>query len=344
MPNHDIIVVGASAGGVEALMTIVRGLSADLPASIFVVLHVPAQGPSILHDLLNRAGTIPAAQATDGALIEQGHIYVAPPDNHLLVHRDHMRTVRGPKENRHRPAVDVLFRSAAVAYGPRVVGVVLTGSLDDGTAGLLAIKRRGGLAIVQDPQEALYPGMPSSAMQNVQIDYCLPLAEIPATLTRLSHDPAPNEEAFPVPEDMKQELRITQMDMEALNNAETVGAPSVFSCPECGGVLWEVHDGDILRFRCRVGHAYSTDSMLADQKDTVEEALWSALKTLEENVDLCDRLYEQAKQRGNKMLIASFQDKVNESKRRAGLIRRVLFNGEMAVPEIHAVQDVHHDK
>src|SRR5262249_5782164 len=148
VPNHDIVVVGASAGGVEALMTLVRGLPSNLSASIFIVLHIPAQVPSLLHDLLNRAGTLPAVTGTDGDIIEHGRIYVAPPDHHLLVDPRHIRIVRGPKENRHRPAVDVLFRSAAVSYGPRVVGVVLTGSMDDGTAGLLAIKRQGGLAIV----------------------------------------------------------------------------------------------------------------------------------------------------------------------------------------------------
>src|SRR5947199_9158576 len=176
MSGHDIIVVGASAGGVEALVTLARSLKRNLQAAVFVVLHMPAQSPSLLPEILGRAGPLKAVQATDDMQIEPGHIYVAPPDQHMLMELGKVRVVRGPKENRHRPAVDPLFRSAALAYGPRVIGVILTGALDDGTAGLQAVKRRGGITIVQDPDEAFYPGMPLSALQHVQVDYTLPLA------------------------------------------------------------------------------------------------------------------------------------------------------------------------
>src|SRR6266436_10126534 len=234
MPGHDIIVVGASAGGVKALVTVVRSLPKDLPATIFMVLHIPAEVPSVLPDILSRSGPLVAVHAVDGAAIEYGQIYVAPPDHHLLVERGKMRVVRGPRENRSRPAVDPLFRSAASAYGPRVVGVVLTGALDDGTAGLLAVKRRGGIAIVQDPNEALYPSMPLSALENVEVDYTLPLASIGPLLGRLAHEPAKEEEGYPVSEDMEKETKLADMDLAIMHNNEQVGTPSAFSCPECG--------------------------------------------------------------------------------------------------------------
>jgi len=195
MAGHDIIVVGASAGGVEALVEVVRRLPPGLPAAVFVVLHIPAQSPSLLPDILSRSGPLITSHPDDGEKIEHGRIYVAPPNHHLLVERGHVRVVLGPKENRHRPAVDPLFRSAALAYGPRVVGVVLTGALDDGTAGLLAVKRRGGIAVVQDPKDALYAGMPRSALENIVVDYTLPLSDIGPLLKRLVAEQAEEEGA-----------------------------------------------------------------------------------------------------------------------------------------------------
>src|SRR5579864_7798260 len=186
MPGHDIIVIGASAGGVEALVKLVGQLPGDLPAAVFVVLHIPAESPSLLPGILERSGPLPASQPGDNEAIRSGHIYVASPDYHLLIEQGRVRQMRGPKENRHRPAIDPLFRSAALTYGPRVVGVILTGALDDGTAGLLAVKRRGGVAIVQDPDEALYPSMPLSALENVEVDYTLPLASIGPQLEQLA--------------------------------------------------------------------------------------------------------------------------------------------------------------
>ena len=198
MPGHDIIVVGASAGGVEALKRLVGGLPHDLPATLFIVLHLLPERPSFLAQILSRAGPLPATQAMNGAAITQGHIYVAPPNHHLLVELGHVRCTHGPKETRFRPAIDVLFRSAAYAYGPRVVGVVLTGMLNDGTAGLWAIKDHGGVAVVQEPQEALCASMPQNALQHVAVDYCLPLAEVARTLVGLSATPPREESAFPI--------------------------------------------------------------------------------------------------------------------------------------------------
>ena len=325
MPGHDIVVVGASAGGVETLIKLVENLPADLPASVFVVLHIPAQNPSLMPEILSRSGQLKAVHPMDDEAIQQGCIYVAPPDLHLLVERGRVHLLRGPKENRHRPAIDPLFRSAAAAYGPRVVGVVLTGSLDDGTAGLLAIKRLGGVAIVQDPVDALYPSMPLHALEHVDVDYKLPVSEIGPLITRLAYEPLDKEGAYHVPEEMEIEMRIAEMNMHALNNGEHAGNPSIFSCPECGGVLWEIRDGELVRFRCRVGHAYSIESMMAAQSEGVEEALWAALKTLEESVSLSRRLADQARERGQDWLAQRFEEKLQDAVQRAEMIRSVLF-------------------
>ncbi len=324
MSGHDIIVVGASAGGVEALQALVRDLPVDLPAAIFVVLHIPAESRSLLPDILNRAGRLPALHPQDGVEIERGHIYIAPPDHHLLVERGIVRVVRGPKENRHRPAIDPLFRSAALAYGPRVIGVILTGGLDDGTAGLLAIKSQEGIAIVQDPQEALYPSMPQSAMNHVLVDYCLPLTAIGPLLTRLAIEPAEDGRMRQIPLELEKEVRNAAMETNPLNSNAQVGKPSVFSCPECGGVLWELEDGSLLRFRCRVGHAFSSESILAEQSETFEKSLWAALKTLDEKVSLSRRMAKQAHESGREWLARRFESQLQEAEQHTVLLRKIL--------------------
>lgn len=343
MAGHDIIVVGASAGGIEALMTLVRDLPHDIPAAVFIVLHIPPREPSLLPAILKRSGRLTALHPEDGDKINYGHMYIAPPDHHLLVEQGYVRVVRGPKENRHRPAVDPLFRSAARAYGTRVVGVVLTGALDDGTAGLLAVKRRGGVTVVQDPDEALYSGMPGSALKNVQVDYCLSLAKIGPLLVQMSQEPVPDGKTYPIPEEMEKEVRIAAMETNALNQHEQVGTPSAFSCPDCGGVLWEIQDGDILRFRCRTGHAFSPESVLAEQSEELEKALWAALKTLEEKVSLSQRIAQKAHSHGHEWLARSFEEKLREANGHAMLLRKILLAGTMSNDgEGTAEQDAHH--
>ena len=323
MATHDIVVIGASAGGVEALVALVRALPADLQAAVFVVLHIPPQSSSMLPVILDRSGPLPAQHAQDGLPIECGQIYVAPPDHHLIVERDHVRVVRGPRENRHRPAVDVLFRSAAWEYGSRVVGVVLTGTLDDGTAGLLAIKQRGGIAVVQHPDDALYPGMPRSALAHVEVDHSVPLREIGPLLATLTREAAAPQQ-LAQEEIMEQEVNIAKQLGGAARIDPVFGQPSTFSCPECGGVLHEIQDGEFARYRCRVGHAYTPETMLAEQSEALEIALWTALNTLEESISLNKRMAQQAQERGQTWLAQHFNTKRQEAEQRVESIRSVL--------------------
>ncbi len=328
MPGHDIIVIGASAGGVEALAALAAGLPTDLSAAVFVVLHLPAYGVSVLPAILSRRGPLPARHPVDGEPIRPGHIYVAPPDHHLMLEDGHIRLSRGPSENGHRPAVDVLFRSAARAAGPRVIGVVLTGALDDGTAGLLAVKQRGGLTVVQDPDEALFPSMPRSAVDHVAVDHILTLPAIAPALATLTRAPVSERDMLIMPDEMQTEVRVAAMDPAALE-APRAGAPSGYTCPECHGALWEVEDGRMIRFRCRVGHAYSPDSLIAHQVRGLEDALWIALRALEESAALAERLTERARQRGHDLAAGRFAQQARDTLERAAIVRQALSHTQM---------------
>lgn len=327
MPNQRVVVIGASAGGIEALTRIVRQLPADFAAPIFVVLHIPARPPSLLAHILSREGRIPAKEAEDGEPYRNGVIYVAAPDKHLLIEDGRLRTVRGPRENRHRPAVDPLFRSAALELGPGVIAVILSGTLDDGTAGMMAVKKRGGIAIVQDPADTLYPGMPESALEHVKADYVLTASAIAGELVNILAKPAPRQADPNVPHDMEREVMEAEGD-EGLKDSERAGTPSVYSCPDCGGVLWQLEEGDLTRYRCRVGHAYSPESLVEAQEDHIEEALWTAVKTLEESAQLARRLAAAERQRGHDWMAVRFDEKEETARQRADLIRRFLTRGQ----------------
>lgn len=331
MPGHDMIVIGASTGGVEALMQIIRDLPADLPAAVLVVLHMPPQASSRLPQILSRAGALPATHPIDKEPIRPGHIYVARPDFHLLVEKDRVRVVRGPRENRSRPAIDPLFRTAALSYGPRVVGVILTGALDDGTAGLWAIKQRGGIAVVQNPEDAFISSMPANALEYVDVDYCLPLSELPAVLARLAREPAEIEGAYPVPKDMEFESKLVASDPAAMDEDERPGVLSAFTCPECKGPLWELHDGKLVRFRCRQGHAYTADTMLNGQSEAVEDALWTALNILQENTQMLYKLAGDAHRRKFSTLASRFEDQAQERAKQMETLRQVLLNGKQGL-------------
>ena len=276
MAGRDIVVVGGSAGSIEAVAELVRGLPPTFAGSLFVVVHFPGTVTSTLPHILNRAGALPASHARDGERIEGGRIYVARPDYHLLLNDGHISLTSGPKENGHRPAVDPLFRTAAHSYGPRVVGVVLSGNLNDGTAGLLTIKQRGGMAIAQSLDTALYQGMPRSAVEHVAVDHVLSPGEMSVLIGELARQPVPSLELTPT----REELSVSPQpdDVAPADHHTQPGVPSTMACPECHGVLWEVKDEELVRFRCRVGHAYSDEALLVHQAEQLEAALWSALR------------------------------------------------------------------
>jgi two-component system, chemotaxis family, protein-glutamate methylesterase/glutaminase len=290
--HRDIVVIGASAGGVQALQRLVSALPKDFPAAIFVVLHTWPGSESFLHSILGRAGQLPAYEAVHGAHITSGTIVVAQADMHLMLEKDRVEVVRGPRENRTRPSVNPLFRSAAMAFRNRVIGVILTGTLDDGSAGLWAIKQCGGVAIVQS--DADFDQMPRSAMESVEVDYNVPLDEIPALLVRLTREKVEVSDPGPVLEVIRVNDEGTKMQMPGFD-IDNLGRRSVFSCPECNGALWELDTGG-LQFRCHVGHGYSAGSLKQEQYQTIDQSLWSAVRALKESAALDERLAERAKQ------------------------------------------------
>ncbi|PWT88103.1 MAG: chemotaxis protein CheB [Blastocatellia bacterium] len=334
--GHDIVLIGASAGGVEALQTLIGRLPADLPAAVFVVLHMPAQRPSYLAQIFSRTAKLRVKEAYDREPIQKGSVYLAIPDHHLLVDRSYVRVVRGPKENLHRPAIDTLFRSAARSFGPRCIGVVLTGARDDGTVGMMAIKSRGGIALIQDPADALYPSMPLSVLQNVQVDYQVPLEELPSLIGRLALTKAKQEGEFPVSDALNTEANLVEQEMgskEMISSVQKLGSVSTLTCPECHGALWEIHDPNVLRFRCHVGHAYSAESLVSGQDSSLELALWSALRALEEKLLLAQRAIRRAKDKNFENAAALLQERAAEAERQADIIRQVLLNDREPLAE-----------
>ena len=330
MKPRNIIVIGASSGGFEALKKLTAGLPADLAASIFIVWHMAADVRGVLPQVLNRAGTIFAAHASDGEQIVENRIYVAPPDRHLLVEKGQVRVTRGPKENRFRPAVDPLFRSAAYAYNNRVIGVVLSGALDDGTAGLWTIKHRGGLAIVQDPQDAEVPSMPENALREVEIDYRVPIAEMAELLARLSQEKVAENAEVEMAENKKTEIeiRIAAEDSAFEAGIMTLGALTPFTCPECHGVLSALRDGNIRRFRCHTGHAYSADSLLTTVTENIENSLYDAIRGVEESAMLLDHLGDHFAEINQPKIAAVYFQKANEAKERARAVRQTALTHE----------------
>lgn len=329
MATRDIIVIGASAGGVQALSELVANLPPNLPAAVFIVLHVSANVPSWLPQILARESNLPVDHAIDGEPIEPGKIYVAPPDQHLLIEDGRVKLVRGPKENLHRPSIDALFRSAARWAGPRVIGVVLTGARDDGKVGMGAIKQRGGIAVVQDPSEAAFPSMPMSVMQEIKVDYSIQLREIAPLLSELSRQQVDEERRYPVSDQVEIEAKIAEQEMEGdelIASVDRIGKISKLTCPDCHGALWEIDDEDMLRYRCHVGHAYSAEALSDGQSEMLEGALWSAVRALEEQMMLARRIVERARRANHLRAARTFERRAKEAEQHSSVIRQLLLS------------------
>jgi two-component system, chemotaxis family, protein-glutamate methylesterase/glutaminase len=344
MAAHDIAVIGASAGGVKALLRLAGALPQDLPVAVFVVVHYPEEAPSTLPHLLSRAGPLVATNPRDGDPIEHGRIYVAAPGSHLQVKEGRVRLTRGPKENHHRPAIDPLFRTAALAYGARVVGVLLSGADGDGTAGLQAVKQRGGVAVVQDPDEASFARMPKSALEYVEVDHCLPLDGIAALLSRLATEARSQEGVeqggYPMSDDIALEQKMSELDPATLNSDERPGNVSSLTCPDCSGPLYEIREGELSRYRCRVGHAYgSAEDVLEKNRDRLEDTLYFALNKLQENAAIARRLAARAHEAGQEMAAARFEERERESRQHAETLRRVLLGSPLSQEQTSATSD-----
>ena len=324
-PAPTVVVVGASAGGIEALTTLAAGLPSDLEAAVCVVLHLAPGSESRLADIISRAGPLPAMQARGGERLTRGHVYVAPPDRHLIVRDGHVLAVRGPHENGLRPSIDVLFRSAALSFGHRTLAVVCSGSRDDGVAGASAVGARGGCVFVQDPDDSPFSALPAHTVVRDHPDRVLPLAELAGAVAsavgRLSEEVPMSENGN---NEMSVETEYATLDAEAFEREGPPGKPSVYGCPECGGVLWEVDDAELTRFRCRVGHAYSAEGAMEAQGESVEVALWTALRALQERAQLSERLAGRMGGAGAKRSQARFQEFAREAREQADAIRRVL--------------------
>ena len=299
MKHQTVVVVGASAGGVKALLTLSSTLPKGFPAPVLVVLHIGAN-TSVLPSLLATHGNNPAVHAEDGQSLQNGTLYVAPPDHHMLVEDGVVRLSRGPKEHHTRPAIDPLFRSAALARGPRTIGVVLTGRLDDGTAGLQAIKDCGGVAVVQDPADAEVADMPNSALRSVAVDHCVPLAQMAATLVALVGRPMPADTP-PQPERQQQlevEMDVFRGEGKSMEKLNEIGKPSMFACPDCDGVLWEIGASNPPRYRCHTGHGFSLRSLEETQRGRTEDSLWGAIRALEQREGVLRALAQQSRTNG----------------------------------------------
>lgn len=324
MPAHFLVVIGTSAGGTRLLVELVSQLPADFPAAICIVTHIPAYTPSHLPEILSRAGALRAVHPADGDPIEAGHIYCAPSDSHLLIENGHLQVTKGPKENRVRPAIDPLFRSAAYSEGPAVIGVVLSGMLDDGTSGLWTIERFGGTTIIQDPREAEFDSMPQSALDQVRIDHVTSIQDLAALLQHLVSQPLQDQTPVPVTEAERErigiEVSIARRDNAFRKGVMDFGKVTPQTCPECGGVLVQIKEGGFTRYRCHTGHAYTGDTLLVSVTENIEETLWKTMRVLEEASMLLESTGRELEDAGQSRLAAAYERKAREVEQRTRLI------------------------
>jgi two-component system, chemotaxis family, protein-glutamate methylesterase/glutaminase len=313
MANRDLLAIGTSAGGVDALIFLAGRLQRDLPASILVTIHLPSHAKSSLDEVLTRAGPLPASFAKNGEVLRKSRIYVAPPDG------DRVSLGEGPRENNARPSIDPMLRSAAICCGSRTIGVVLTGTLGDGASGLWTVHQSGGITVVQDPKDAAYAEMPLTALNRAKPDHVATLQDMPALLNKLAHQPA--GEAKPLPRSIKFEVEIARTGQSSMDEMDEFGRRSVLACPDCGGVMWEIDEGDMSRFRCHVGHTYTAEVMSLALDESLRRALASAVRALEERAALASKLYNQARSAGHRLLAENWAAKLKEFEREMDVIR-----------------------
>lgn len=320
-----IIVVGTSAGGMNALIEFVSQLKENIDAAFFIVMHLSRTSISdfLVHRLQPHT-SLKCEVAYEDANIEKGHIYVAAPNQHLLVKKNKIILGRGPEENRWRPSIDVLFRSAAAAYSTRVIGIVLTGSLDDGTTGMLAIKRSGGTCMVQDPNEAEYPDMPLSVLNNLEVDYCIPLHQMGETIFEISQT---NPEEIAAPKDVIIESEIAERVVVDYEHVKQLGEKSIYACPDCGGGLWDIpkQNGKSDRYRCHIGHSYSEKDLVVKQGEILESTLWIALRIMEERRTLLKKMEDDNKKKGLSKMASSYQEKGEDIQFHVDKMKEILY-------------------
>ena len=327
--GRDVIVIGTGAGGLEALDQLIGQLPTDLAASIAIVQHMdPGNSGEPLLRRLGRHQAFHPKLAEDGERLKLGRIYIAPPDSHLLIKKSTLLVTKGAAENRHRPGIDPFFRSAAVSHGSRVIGLVLTGMMDDGTAGLIAIKRCGGVTVVQDPRDAAYSGMPLSALDNANVDYCVSMSEMGPLLTNLVSTPHRKNKA--VPEDVRTEAVIAERVLSDISQVNTLGEQAPYNCPGCGGVLWKIDGRGEKRYRCHTGHSYTGLSLLASQSEKIQEMLWISLRMFEERKNL---LTSMADDSGTAALRSKHRRKAKETQGYIDRIRAMLLDPRSDRPE-----------
>jgi len=322
-----VVVVGASAGGLNALSEFVGQLKTGMDAAVFIVMHLSRT--SISDFLFHQLGPLTDLKceiATEGASIKKDHIYIASPNLHLLVKKDKIILGRGPEENRWRPSIDVLFRSAAAAYSTRTIGVVLTGLLDDGTTGMLAIKRSGGTCIVQDPNEAEYPDMPLAVLNNMEVDYSIGLANMGEVIESITQT---NPEEKPAPDDVIIESEIAERVVVDYDNVKQLGEKSIYACPDCGGGLWDITKkgggGKVVRYRCHIGHSYSEKDLVIKQGEIFESTLWTALRIMEERRNLLMKMENDHAKKGLAVIAKSYKEKADEIQGHVDKMKEVLF-------------------
>ncbi|MCC3152073.1 chemotaxis protein CheB [Hymenobacter sp. BT770] len=340
-PSH-LIVIGTSAGGMPALVQLVAQLPASLPAAVLVVQHFSpdADGQQLVNRMA-RHTELRCRLASSGQAIEAGTVYLAPPDRHLLVkdrQAPYVLVTKGPRENNYRPAIDALFRSAAVTYGPAVAGVVLTGMLHDGTAGLEFIKRCGGRAVVQDPRDAEFASMPETALRNVAVDYAVPLSQMGAVLEEIIQGEAPDP-APCIPEDLKHEAAIAERVVGTTDEVAKLGHLVPLTCPDCGGNLWEMEHGQVLRYRCHTGHAFTGDVLLRESQHSLEETLWVALRMMEERRNLLSTMAT----REPNPYAGQQTERMEELKKHVNRLREFLLNGSISNANAGSAQQGDYD-